>query len=174
MLQQSTKKSNRYQEQKTIRINQAISTLSIGSDPWGLFAVVPSTSKRLAMYVVNIEDGKAVKCNCPGNKEHGYVCVHMIAVQFYIDAMVDDAAETVTMVEAMAEAQATIEEHIETVAAEAEKRNMQKWAEHKLANAYEQLAPTKKIEYAYGTCGHLVKPGHEEHMCGGCDQRMYM
>jgi hypothetical protein len=158
MLHQSSKKSNnRYQEQKAIRIAQAISTLEVKSDPWGIFAVMPSTTKKHTVYVTVIEDGKASRCDCPGNKEYGHNCVHMIATQFYLDAMVEDA-ESVTMTDVMEEVQAVMEQHIEMVAAAAERENMQKLADFKLANAsdaYEQLAPTKKIEYAYGTCGHL-------------------
>jgi NADH pyrophosphatase NudC (nudix superfamily) len=172
-----TQKINRYQEQKQARIAQAISTLEVKSDPWGIFAVMPSTTKKHTVYVVVIEDGKASRCDCPGNKEYGHVCVHMIATQFYIDALVEDAAETVTMEEVMEEAQAEMEQHIEEVAIQAERENMQKLADFKLANAsdaYEQLALTKKIEYAYGACDHLVKLGHEHDICGGCYQRMYM
>lgn len=173
MLHQSSQKSNRYQEQKHARLEQAIATLSIESDPWGIFSVVPSTTKKHEVHVVNIENGKAVKCRCKGY-EYGHYCIHMQATQLYIDALVEDAAETVTMEDAMVEAQEAMEQHIETVAAQAERVNMQKLANHKLAGAYETLAPTKKIEYAYGTCGHLVKSGHEHEMCGGCYQQMYM
>lgn len=174
MLHQSSPKSNRYQEQKQGRLEQAIATLTIGSDPWGIFSVVPSTSKRLEVYVVNIEDGKAVKCQCKGY-EHGYQCIHIQATQIYIDALVEDAAATVSIAEAMEEAQSEMEQHIETVAAQAERENMQKLTEHKMSDAYDILGPTKKVtRAAYGTCGHLVKPGHEEHMCGGCYQKSCM
>jgi hypothetical protein len=175
MLHQSSKKSNCYQEQKAARLEQAIATLEIESDPWGIFSVVPSTTKKLEVYVVNIENGKAVKCRCKGY-EYGHYCIHMQATDFYLEAMVEDA-ESVTLTEAMEEAQAEMEQHIETAATQAERENMQKFADFKLANAsdaYEQLAPTKKVEYAYGSCGHLVKPGHEGDICGGCFQKMYM
>jgi hypothetical protein len=170
-----TQTRNRYQEQKQARINQAISSLTVQSDPWGLFAVVPSTSKKLAVYVVVIEDGEASRCDCPGNKEYGHYCIHLQSTQFYLDAMVEDAAETVTIAEAMEEAQSEMEQHIETVAAQAEHENMQKLTEHKMSDVYDILGPTKKVTgAAYGTCGHLVKPGHEEHMCGGCYQKSCM
>jgi uncharacterized Zn finger protein len=185
MLHQSSQKSNRYQEQKAARIAQAISTLEIKSDPWGIFAVMPSTSKKLAVYVTVIEDGKASRCDCPGNKEYGHYCVHMIATQTYLDALVEDA-ESVTLAEAMEEAQAEMEAYaeeaiaedevdIEEVAAEAERENMRKLAEHKLASTYEEIGPTKQITSAViGSCGHWVKPGHEHEMCGGCYQKSYM
>jgi hypothetical protein len=181
MLHQSSQKSNRYQEQKQARINQAISTLEVKSDPWGIFAVMPSTTKKLTVYVVAIEDGKAARCDCPGNKQYGHYCVHMIATDLYLDALVEDAAEVVTLTEAMAEAQAEMEEFVESqvdaeeVAAEAERENMQKLVEYKMSNVYDAIGPTKKITSAViGSCGHWVKPGHEHEMCGGCYQRMYM
>lgn len=169
MLHQSSQKSNRYQEQKHARLEQAIATLSIESDPWGIFSVVPSTTKKHEVHVVNIENGKAVKCRCKGY-EYGHYCIHMQATQLYIDALVEDAAETVTMEDAMVEAQEAMEQHIETVAANAEKVNMQKFADYKLANAanaYEQLAPTKKTT-GQTICPHCHKPDINFERYGRC------
>lgn len=169
MLQQSSPKRNRYQEQRQARINQAISSLEIGADPWGVFAVVPSTTKKYTVYVVNIEEGKAVKCNCPGNKEYGRVCVHLIATDYYLDALVEDAESV-----AIEDAQAVAFAEYDVVGAALQVVNQYE-ADTTVGDAYEILAPTKQVSSAaYGTCGHLVKPGHEHEMCGGCYQRMYM
>lgn len=155
MLHQSSTKRNRYQEQKALRLNQAISNLTIESDIFGLFSLVPSTTNRLDIYAVVIEDGRAVRCTCKGCKEHGYYCIHMQATQFVLDAMIEDANSPTPDEEA----------------AIAEERNMQKLALYKESiahNAYECLAPTKDVTHAYGCCGHIVKPQHAGELCGSC------
>jgi hypothetical protein len=43
-----------------------------------------------------------------------------------------------------------------------------------IGDAYEIAANTKNVQQAvYGSCGHLVKPGQEGDLCGGCYQRLY-
>jgi len=55
------------------------------------------------------------------------------------------------------------------IAAVAEERNMQKLAT--IRNVYEMVGDPR-IEAVYSNeCGHLVKQGHENKVCGGCWQR---
>ncbi len=72
-----------YYQRKEARIQAAMATLTINTDIFGTFALVPSTSKRIGVYSVTInETGKvpfAERCTCPGNAEHGCRCTHMIA-----------------------------------------------------------------------------------------------
>lgn len=59
--------------------------------------------------------------------------------------------------------------HVEAVAAAGDKSY-----EQAVNEAYAQLGVTKKVSTAtYGTCGHLVKQGQENDVCGGCYQRLY-
>lgn len=72
-----------YYQHKEARIQAAMGTLTINTDPFGTFALVPSTSNSIDTYSVTInETGKvayAERCTCPGNAEHGCICIHVLA-----------------------------------------------------------------------------------------------
>jgi hypothetical protein len=74
---------NTYYQHKEARVQQALASMTINTDPFGTFALVPSTSNCIDVYSVTInETGKvayAERCTCPGNAEHGYRCTHMIS-----------------------------------------------------------------------------------------------
>ena len=84
MLQQTSTKRNRNQEQKEARIQQAMNTLSIDMLGDETFALVPSTSDQFVTYIVDIDESGpvpvATNCDCVGHKEFGKECVHMISV----------------------------------------------------------------------------------------------
>jgi hypothetical protein len=64
--------------------------------------------------------------------------------------------------------------HAEAVEAQRTAKASDITYEQAVEQAYAQLGATKNVQVAtYGSCGHLVKPGMEHDMCGGCYQALY-
>lgn len=100
-------------------------------------------------YCTTVVSGHATGCSCPARR----ACKHMA------HAEAKEAARTA---------------HVEEIAKEGDKSY-----EQAVEQAYAELASTKKVTgpvtypSAYGTCGHLVKPGYEDDLCGGCYASLY-
>lgn len=76
-----TQTSSKSQEKKAARLQQVLDTLTIDCDPWGTFAVVPSTSDATTTYTVTIDESgdiaHAEHCNCTGHTDYHRYCIHM-------------------------------------------------------------------------------------------------
>ncbi len=83
--------NSKYYEIKENKINFCLDNLSIDCDPFGTFAMVPTSEDMngvtafTSYYCVDICEPVtarpyAERCTCKGNREHGYYCIHMIAV----------------------------------------------------------------------------------------------
>jgi hypothetical protein len=95
-------------------------------------------------YCTTVVNGRATGCSCPARKP----CKHM--------------------------AHAEAKEQARTTPVEAAAIAGDRTYEQAVSKAYEALGATKNVQTAvYGSCGHLVKPGQEHDLCGGCYQRLY-
>jgi hypothetical protein len=84
--------NSKYYELKENKIAWLMDRMTIETDPFGTFAVMPSsegmTSPLLGLvdwYHVDICEPSTGRpfaecCSCEGNREHGCICIHMLAV----------------------------------------------------------------------------------------------
>lgn len=113
---------------------------------------VPSDSSSETYYVTYNKTDHRYECNCPcGEKHHHTVeCKHIRAVKQVVAARRE-----------LAQASTPVAKKYDVVS-EALAVVNQAMADAKIGDTYEQ------ITYAYGSCGHLVKPEHEGQPCGAC------
>jgi hypothetical protein len=128
--------------------------------PSGMVCAKVTNDQEEVYFVVIASNGKT---SCRSKKPHGKECAgHSSTGHCYHVAAVLSAN-----LPAYQELVMTPDE----IAAVAEEHNMQKLAD--LRNVYEVVGDPR-IEPTYShECGHLVKAGHEDEMCGGCCQKMY-
>lgn len=113
------------------------------------FALVPSQECGHEPYLVGIKDGHAINCECPDHIFRHRYCKHQ-EIADYRMCMDREAAERFRQYDVVAAAL--------DIAVDAG-----------LGDTYEELAKTKKpAQFAWGSCGHRVKPGHDGELCGGC------
>ena len=75
-----------YQQRNQERLAQAIASVQEHEDVFGRYCTVHSTTEKIGIYSVDIDENLyAVSCTCPGNADHGYDCIHMLACDRYYD-----------------------------------------------------------------------------------------
>jgi len=110
------------------------------------FALVPG-SKGNDVYAVGIDEhGRAAWCDCKHHEIRGAYCKHMEAVDLHMSILLYDVVADACQIASQAWIDAS--DH----------------ATAEIGNAYEVQAKT----FAFGCCGHIVKPQHEGELCGAC------